>query len=298
MTDDVNREREPEEIWGGSWTEKKLDAFSKYVWAYISIMKRNKYWKTIYFDGFAGSGNRKDKRNSKLYQQLHFTSEEESGYKGAAERVLNLKDGLTFDYYYFIDKDESTIKKLEKNLNKKCDLKDKRLVFKSGDANKWVTELAKALRTNKYAALIFLDPFGMQINWDSISSLTDTRSDIWILVPTGIIVNRLLDRKGELKHIEKLESFFGLPEEEIKEYFYHLKTENTLFGDEEIIFKITRPIEKIARLYVRQLKTIWTHVTENPLRLSNSKGVPIFHLVFASNNKQAAKIANQIIKTL
>jgi hypothetical protein len=68
---------------------------------------------------------------------------------------------------------------------------------------------------NKYAALIFLDPFGMQINWDSIASLKETRSDIWILVPTGVIVNRLLDKKGNLKSIDKLESFFGLSGEEV-----------------------------------------------------------------------------------
>jgi hypothetical protein len=27
--------------WGGPWTEKKLDAFSKYVWSYLTIL--NKY---------------------------------------------------------------------------------------------------------------------------------------------------------------------------------------------------------------------------------------------------------------
>ncbi|MBK7553424.1 MAG: hypothetical protein IPI55_02165 [Flavobacteriales bacterium] len=45
------------EGWGGSWTEKKLVAFEKYVKAYLTIMAKNPYWKTIYFDGFAGSGN-------------------------------------------------------------------------------------------------------------------------------------------------------------------------------------------------------------------------------------------------
>ena len=47
--------------WGGPWTEEKLDAFEKYVNAYLTIMNqyrdRNE-WKLIYFDGFAGSGSR------------------------------------------------------------------------------------------------------------------------------------------------------------------------------------------------------------------------------------------------
>jgi three-Cys-motif partner protein len=46
--------------WGGTWTGEKLDAFEKYVNAYLTIMnvKRNEFgWKLIYFDGFAGSGS-------------------------------------------------------------------------------------------------------------------------------------------------------------------------------------------------------------------------------------------------
>ncbi len=44
------------------------------------------------------------------------------------------------------------------------------------------------------------------------------------------------------------------------------------------------------------MTSIWNYVTEEPLRLNNRNGVPIFHFVFASNNKNALKIANQIIK--
>ena len=59
---------------------------------------------------------------------------------------------------------------------------------------------------NKYAALVS-DPFGMQIEWDSIASLKDTRTDIWILVPTGVIVNRLLEKACELKHTTNCNPF-------------------------------------------------------------------------------------------
>ena len=125
-----------------------------------------------------------------------------------------------------------------------------------------------------------------------------TRSDVWILVPTGVIVNRLLNKNGELKHIAKLQSFFGLTEEEIKTYFYRKENQTTLFGEMEIIEKINDPIQKISELYVQRLKTIWSHVTEQPLRLLNSRGIPIYHFVFASNNQSAVKIAKQIITKL
>jgi hypothetical protein len=52
---------EKNEAWGGPWTTKKLDAFEDYVKEYLKIMRFQKHWKSIYFDGFAGSGLRKSK---------------------------------------------------------------------------------------------------------------------------------------------------------------------------------------------------------------------------------------------
>lgn len=292
---ETNLVNEPKSEWGGPWTEKKLEAFSKYVWSYLTIMRKYPYWKTIYFDGFAGSGTRENQGNQELMRQLKITEEEEKVYKGAAERVLGLTD-LYFDYYYFIDKNESSIRKLKEKLSEKY--KEKTIAYRSGDANHQLVELSKALNKKGYAALVFLDPFGMQINWNSIAELKDTRSDIWILVPTGVIVNRLLDRAGKLECSDKLQSFFGLTIEEIRSHFYKQETVQTLFGEEEIIAKVSKPIEKIARLYAERLRTIWEYVTEDPLVLRNRNGAPIFHFVFASNNEHAQKIANQIIQNI
>jgi len=287
--------KEPSLDWGGKWTEKKLEAFSKYVWSYLTIMKQNPYWKTIYFDGFAGSGSRK-KGKSELFIQLKLTEEDEKVYKGSAERVLSIKDGLTFDYYYFVDTKKTALQKLESKLMSLEISKNKNLSFRYGDANKWLLKLAGTLKTKKYSALIFLDPFGMQINWDSIESLKGTRSDVWVLIPTGVIVNRLLDKKGELKFLKKLESFFGLSENQIRKEFYETRVEETLFGETEITRKVLKPIEKISYLYLERLNTIWKQTISKPLRLDNNHGFPIFHFAFASNNKNAVKIANQIIK--
>jgi three-Cys-motif partner protein len=291
--------KEPEAKWGGKWTTEKLDAFSKYVSAYLTIMSKQKQWKTIYFDGFAGSGNRNKIKKSTLYTQLELSIEDDHVYKGAAERILTLPNELSFDFHYFIDLHEESLKKLEEKLKPLQETKKNQFQYKAGDCNSYLKDLSNALKSkpNELAALVLLDPFGMQIDWKSIASLKDTRSDIWILIPTGVIVNRLLNKNGELNHIEKLKSFFGTTEEEIVTYFYRKKNQATLFGDEEIIQKISDPIEKIAELYTLRLKTIWSNVTEKPLRLLNSKGVPIYHFVFASNNPTGVKIAKDIIST-
>ncbi len=289
--------------WGGQWTEEKLDAFEKYVNAYLTIMNPNRekyHWKLIYFDGFAGSGSRNDDSSQAvselmldLFKDEYIDEEELNTYKGAAERVLGIKQN-GFDQYVFVDKNKNSSQQLKNQLDPFA--QGRNLVFKTSDANEQVITLAKAMRQNKnLASLILLDPFGMQVDWKSIELLKGTRTDLWILIPTGVIVNRLLDRKGELTYIDKLTSFFGKDESFLKDYFYKKKTVDTLFGEKEIIEKVKKPIEKIAELYIEQLKTIFEYVTEKPLVLYNSRKTPIFHFACASNNSTAIKIASQII---
>lgn len=290
--------------WGGPWTELKLDAFEKYISAYLTIMNRyrDKYgWELIYFDGFAGSGSRginQENGDGTILQELFdngdIYSEELSLYAGAAERVLKIRQ-RGFDYCYFIDNDPKSSEILKKKLSTIA--YSGKTVFKTDDANRQIKLLAETMhRDPKYAAMVLLDPFGMQIAWDSIKALSGTKTDLWILIPTGVIVNRLLDKKGNLKHMEKLCSFFGMEGEEIKNYFYKEKTEMTLFGEYTVVEKISKPIQHIVDLYIARLqKEIFKEVTEKPLILYNSRNIPIFHFVFASNNAAAKKIASNII---
>ena len=288
--------------WGGLWTEEKLEAFEKYVNAYLTIMNASRAknrWKLIYFDGFAGSGSRnnpKEEPSSFLQSLFHETFLQEEDlcvYKGAAERVLSIPQ-KGFDFYYFIDKDKESSLKLHELLSPFEN--DHIIVYRNSDANKQIEMLADALHNdNKLVSLVLLDPFGMQVNWHSIELLKKTRTDLWILIPTGVIVNRLLDRKGELSHIDKLTTFFGKDENYLRSYFYSKRQEHTLFGEKEIVEKVKRPIQKITELYIQQLKGVFQYVTPEPLVLNNSRNTPIFHFACASNNKTAIKIANEII---
>lgn len=289
--------------WGGRWTEEKLDAFEKYVKAYLTIMNsyRDKFhWKLLYFDGFAGSGSRIDRRKESdsslmldFFKDDFLKIEELNVYKGAAERVLSIPQ-RGFDYYYFIDKDEESSQKLRNVLSQYA--KDHILVFRNSDANLQIEKLVEAMKKDsKLTSLILLDPFGMQVDWKSIELLKDLHADLWILIPTGVIINRLLDKKGELTYIEKLTTYFGKDDNFLRNYFYTKKQETTLFGDIEIIEKVKEPIRYIAELYISQLGKIFKFVTPNPLVLYNTRKTPIFHFACASNNKVAIKIANEII---
>jgi hypothetical protein len=292
---------EPEKSWGGQWTNQKLDAFEKYVNAYLTIMNvyRYKYnWKLIYFDGFAGSGSRQEVVEDDSMGQTLFgkdiNQEDTQVYRGAAERVLSISQ-TGFDYYYFIDIDAKANEELEKRLNgsknyNKC-------VFRNGDANDQVRRLCQAMKDNSnLRALVLLDPFGMDVNWQSLELFKGLSVDLWILIPTGVIVNRLLDKKCKLKHIDKLKSFFGMEEAEIKDRFYKIDSPfEVLFEDQVHVKKIEKPILEISKLYVEKLKGMFKSVVDEPLVLYNSKSCPIYHFAFASNNETARRIAKDII---
>ena len=300
-TEDLVCEAKP--AWGGAWTEEKLIAFAKYVKAYLTIMNkyRDRYnWKLIYFDGFAGSGSRGEEPDVNEIQpslfddsEIEISNSEFEVYTGAAERVLKI-DTRGFDYYYFNEKDEVARTALQEKL-RVYETSNARYSYRSNDANLELKKLSNALLVNRnLKALVLLDPFGMQLDWEAISTLKECGADVWILVPTGVIITRLLDRQGKLLLSDKLEKFFGLSIEEIKNFFYETKIDNTLFGDELKCTKLPNTVQRIAELYVIRLKEIFKYVTDKPLVLNNTRGVPIFHFVFASNNRNATKIANHI----
>lgn len=300
--------------WGGPWTEQKLDCFTRYVKAYLTIMNayREKYhWKLLYFDGFAGCGDRKLKEEGvnttiDIFGDQNVDEMDINLYQGAAERVVRLEQEMAgFDFYYFIDKYEDNLTRLELKLagynTKGCK------IFRANDANVETRNLAKAMRKDAETpqsvshpyhlkTLCLLDPFGMSIDWETIEQLAGKSLDLWILVPTGSIISRLIKNDGTLKYPGTLERFFGLPQEQIVSRFYIKASELNLFGEEtEKVTKTKNIIAEIANLYCEQLGTLFPYVTNEPLVLYNRNNVPIFHFVCASFNKTAVKIAQEII---
>lgn len=306
--ENVSMISEPQKNWGGTWTEEKLDAFEKYVKAYLTIMKKHATengWKLFYFDAFAGSGSREaipeevnDVESSLFGNDEIEAISEQISYKGAAERVLGSEiDGFSFDYYYFVDKDEKSLRILNERLKSNFPNKANGMAFKPGDANERILELVNYAKSNpKCAALVLLDPFGMQLNWETIQALKDIKHiDLWILVPSGVIINRLLTRNGKIMCPERMERSFGMPIDEIQNYFYEQVTEQSLFGEITRQQKRDNTIHRIAQLYLDLLDKEFAHVIKEPLVLRNSTNCPIFHFVFASHNETGMKIASKII---
>lgn len=276
-------------IFGGDWTETKIEILVEYANAYLRIMNSfaNKYnWKLLYFDGFAGSGQ--IKKGNDENQKIII---------GAAKRILQLNEPRSFDRYYFVEKEiENAELLIENTIN---EFPEKIINVVNTDCNEKIKSMSSFLNSDKgknYKVLAYIDPCGMQLNWESLVSLEKLKVDAWILIPTGMGVNRLLKKNGNISDawIDKLEIFLGLPKSEILEYFYSQTIVPTLFGDEIVTTKEDKAIEKSAELYQSRLKNLFKFVSE-PYVLKNKANSTMFHFLMVSNNRTAVKIANEII---
>jgi three-Cys-motif partner protein len=279
--------KEPTQSWGGDWTKKKIEILVEYAKAYLTIMNKYPFWKLLYFDGFAGTGIISGKKETDVDITI-----------GAARRIVEINEPREFDQYYFVEKNKTNAAKLEANT--KSLYPNKNIIIAVEDCNKKLLSLSQFLKSpkgKKTKVLAYLDPYGMQLEWSSIESLADAGIDLWILVPTGMGVNRLLKTNGDISEewITKLKVFLGMDEIQIREYFYKEKIELTLFGEEKRINKETNAIEKSGVLYRERLNMVFKFVSD-PFILRSSQGNILYHMFLASNNHTARKIANDVIK--
>lgn len=272
-------------LFGGDWTEQKIEIVVEYAKAYLTIMNSYPKFKCLYFDGFAGSGN--------IYKDDEIDFET---IKGAAIRILEIDIPKSFDVFYFVELDENNKTELEQTIKSKFPNKKTHVV--ADDCNNRLLRMSTFLEKNRnIRTLAFIDPYGMALKWSSIEILKGLGIDLWVLVPTGIGMNRLLKKNGDIRDawLNRLEISLGLPREEIKKYFYKIKTIQTLFGEETSIHKEEKAIQKAGKLYKKRLNEIFKFVSQ-PLELKNSTGSIMYHFMMASNNAAAFKIANEIIE--
>jgi three-Cys-motif partner protein len=294
-----------ENVFGGDWTRDKLERVRKYLCAYMTIFKKNscaRYFKTIYVDAFAGTGQRVEsaRRRSKtaaMALEDDADADKEALQKGSARIALEVAP--PFDQFLFIERSPKRIKELEKLKSEFPNLAD-RIQIEQGDANDVLQRWGQRTDWRRHRAVVFLDPYGMQVEWTTIKVIAATKAiDLWLLFPLGVAVNRLLTRNKPppKKWADALTRFFG--NEDWRQEFYPKKTKRTLFGVEETARKEAN-FERIGRFFLKQLKTVFAGVAPNPLILSNSKGVPLYLLCFAAGNPKgsptAVKIAKDILK--
>lgn len=285
----------------GHWAEEKLDCLRKYLEAYTTILKNQNFRGYFYIDAFAGPGLlklRAREEHSPAQESLLETAryavndEGEVTYLAGSPRVA-LEIESRFTDYVFVEQDPIRISRL-KDLKAEFSSHQMRIHVRETDCNTYLCELIRDMRDkwSQWRGVVFLDPFGMQVPWNTITELGATRSvEVLINFPVGTAIQRLLKRSGQFTAREKskLDRYFGTDE-----WFDLLYKYNTdLVGPH--VEKLQESGDILVRWYRKRLKQIFGYVTE-AREIQSTTGRPLYYLIFAGPNRVGANIASHVLK--
>ena len=289
-------------LFGGDWTTEKLDVIAKYLASYTKALKyqpsRERPFTKGYIDAFAGTGYRNargDRPDEPLLLPDLAEPDPQALLDGSAR--VALKTEPRFDRYIFIERSAARCAQLDSLKQEFPDLAPRISVHK-GDANREIARLC-AKNWSSHRAVLFLDPYGMQVDWTTIQAIAETRAiDLWVLFPLGIGVNRLLTKSGDIPDSWRQRLNLLLGTDDWYDEFYHAESVETLFGAEDRVVKAS--ISTIGKYFNNRLKSLFADVADEPRVLRNSSNSPLYLLCFAAGNQKGApialKIANHLLK--
>ncbi len=295
----VGDENKPLDV--GPWVQEKLECLRKYLQAYTTILSKRKFKGYFYIDAFAGPGTLKIRRQQTaddgqelLLEDSDYVEQDagEAEYiSGSPQVALELE--RPFTDYIFIEIDRSRLNQLE-GLKKRYESPNRRIHLREQDCNDYLRHLLDKNRNQwpHWRGVIFLDPFGMQVPWETIVEIGKTRAiEVFINFPVGMAIQRLLKKSGQFtrKERSKLDQYFGTDE------WYDLLYERAhdLFG--ENVTKIQKSGDILVRWYRERLREVFPFVS-TAWEVRSTSGRPLYYLIFAGPNKTGARIANDVLR--
>ena len=271
---------------GGDWTGEKLAVVRSYFESY-SVALKNMPFECWYVDAFAGSGERIDSAANTMANDQFFGEDIEDvrqSKDGSARIALQIEPA--FARYIFIESSQRRAAQLG-GLNAEFPELDIEVVAK--DANDFLIEFAKAFPRNVRAA-IFIDPYGMQVRWETLKALARTGYvDIALLFPTGPL-NRLLRRDANLPNewVAAIETHLG--QCDWRNAMYRPQSQRDLFGDDSAREKAVT-VSELQNFVLERLQSIFAYVHPEAVSLRNSKRAILYDLFILTANSSPAAIA-------
>lgn len=269
----------------GRWSEEKLDLLTKYLKAYSVIMNEQKeQWLRAYYyiDAFAGSVRPKSKEDEQRY------------IDGSPLRALQIEP--PFDGYWFVDVSPRRVERIQKLCE---EFPGRKINIRQGNCNEILcNEIASEIPySSKKRAFVFLDPYGLQVDWETVQELANIRTcDIFVNFSVmGVI--RLLprDHPPKLEVTEQLSKVMGSTSWISQIYREPPGIQLDLFRNlaEPISSRNSIQAEWLASLYAEQLRSLSPYVSRSVL-MRNSTNSVLYALCLASHNQTAIKITNEI----
>lgn len=271
-------------------TGRKLAVIEKYLFMYQKALSNTRL-RTIYIDGFAGSGE------VPLWESEENLLDEEvkTVLAGSADRAVNISP--PFSRYVFVDKRKKCIDALDARLKSRPNFD--RVTCLVGDANEEIGRLCREERWRAQRGVVFLDPFGSQVRWATIEAIAATNAlDLWYLFPAGLSVFRQIANDGTVQHREPITRLFGT--DEWMNDFFAPSSQGDLFGRPAGQKKNVTP-ESAAQYMVKRLRSVFRGGVLDEMIPLGRHAYPSYYLIFAWANPSpkatlAKKLARAAIK--
>lgn len=278
-----------EHRFGSAHTLLKLDALARYLPAYTTALKNTKF-SLHYVDAFAGTGA--------CHVQIQG---QRLMVPGSAAIALNCEPA--FDRMLFIDAKRRHVKALGRLIAAASD-RDIRTIC--GDANVALPELLSELNERKDRAVVFLDPYGMSVEWATLEKLSRSKlADVWYLFPLSGFYRQATTDSADISPDKEAALNRMLGTKEWRTALYDQPPQMSLLGEPQTDIRTANPLQMLE--WVKQrLEKVFPGVAAPKLLYQTNAvgkhGAPLFALFFAVSNPSpkavglALKIANDILK--
>lgn len=211
---------------GGQHTELKLSIVEGYLNAYTTALRTyfNHLW---YVDAFAGTGSRTVRTERRGASLVEVPVDEVIEHRrGSAQIALDVDP--PFDFLVFIEKNRNYAAALHDLAAKHL---QRRVYVAEEDANSALKSLVANNSWLDKRAVVFLDPYGMEVEWSTLQALAGTEAiDVWFLFPLAGLFRQATRRLTDIDDYKRaaLTRMFGSDRWEAELY---PTGEPDMFGD-------------------------------------------------------------------
>lgn len=266
-----------EHEFGSISTSLKLSMVQGYLKSYATLMQ-GKGFDLWYIDAFAGTGE-VTKRIAAADTLSGHVPETVERRKGSAQIAIDIEP--PFDRLVFMERKPRHVAALEA-LKEKHPTRD--ITVHRGDANDLLKPAGGWKGWSKTRAVVFLDPYGLQVDWATLEALARTEAmDIWYLVSLSGLYRQATKNPSDICDVKRASLTRFLGTDAWERASYNTQIQPGLFGDDTVETKRTDDLGVLEKFVADRFKTIFPGVA-GPKRLYNDQGAPMFSLFFLMAN--------------
>lgn len=286
MAEDPSAEEGKEDLhrFGSVHTILKLETLSKYLPAYTQALKNTRF-RLHYVDAFAGSG------------VCHVKVGIGPRLMVPGSASIAMACAPPFHEMVFIEKMPRRALALQR-LKQRAP--ERSITIIQGDANAALPRYVRQLNATD-RALVFLDPYGMQLEWSVLRELAASRiTDLWYLFPLSAFYRQAAKDATAIDEDKAAALTRMLGTDEWRSALYERNRQENLFGDTSDVRHADVP--QILAWVKKRLETVFPYVEEPKLLHqvfdSGKQGAPLFALFFAMSNPspRAIELAKKIVR--